>query len=379
MTTKIKDDDTQVFGGFDAMFESLTSQEPGVRDRGDNMIDNYDPDPDNDDEEEDQVDETIIEKDEDDDEVIEENEDLDIEEDDNIQTDKDDNVSTDDDEVSLIEPFVELFSKELGWELGDEDKPKSVKELVDYMSEIIEVNSQPVYASQEIAELDDYVKAGGDVKSFFEKVYSNPSIDEYNIENKDHQVAVVKELLKIKGFSDARVEKTIERYEDAGVLQEEAEDALEIVNEHREELKKRLLVDQKKQHEEYTKRQQNYIASVGKTIESIDSVKGIPVSKKDRLQLRDYIFKVGPDGKTDFQRDYSSDTKFLIESAFFTMKKDEDLTQKLKSKAQSSAVTEFKRKLKNTTKRNRDDATRDVSYDKNDMISAISRHLIQPK
>ena len=370
MTTKIKDDDNQVFGGFDAMFESLTSQVPGVKDRGENMVDNYDPDPDNEDDEEDQVDESVIEKEEDDDDVIEE--------DDHIQEDNDD-VTEVDDEVSLIEPFVELFSKELGWELGDEDKPKNVKELVDYMSEIIDVNSQPQYASQEIADLDEFVKAGGDVKSFFEKVYSNPGVDEYDISKKEHQIAVVKELLKIKGLSDARIEKTIDRYEDAGVLEEEAEDALEIVNEHREENKKKLLIDQKKQHEEYTKRQQNYIASVSKTIESIDSIKGIPITKKDRLQLRDYIFKVGSDGKTDFQRDYSSDTKFLIESAFFTMKKDDDLTQKLKSKAQSSAVTEFKRKLKNTTRRNRDDASRNVSYDKNDMISAISSHLIQPR
>ena len=54
-------------------------------------------------------------------------------------------------------------------------------------------------------------------------------------------------LLKEKGFNAKQIDKKISKYEDAGLLEDEAQDAIEDLKEIREEKKKQLLEDQQKQ------------------------------------------------------------------------------------------------------------------------------------
>ena len=52
---------------------------------------------------------------------------------------------------------------------------------------------------------------------------------------------VLKEHLKNQGYSDAQVDRRLTRYDEAGVLEDEATDALEMVKEHNEKESQRLL------------------------------------------------------------------------------------------------------------------------------------------
>ena len=52
---------------------------------------------------------------------------------------------------------------------------------------------------------------------------------------------MVKKLLKEKGFSDARISKMITKYEDAGILEDEATDAIEDLKEINQSKKEQLL------------------------------------------------------------------------------------------------------------------------------------------
>ena len=61
-------------------------------------------------------------------------------------------------EADLVDTFADLFAEEVDWKFEEGEKPKSVKELIEYMQNVIEENSVPQYASNEIKELDDYVK-----------------------------------------------------------------------------------------------------------------------------------------------------------------------------------------------------------------------------
>lgn len=377
-----KEENNDVFGGFDAVYNELVGPE---------KVENKYPyrEPEEIEEEEEVVEEV------DEQEVEETDEETEVEESTDDETDSDDeseegveeeetteedatDESGDDDESDIVSPFVDLFSKELGWELDDEDKPKNITELVDYMGDLIEANSKPKYASEDIQQLDDYVKSGGDIETFFSDVYGKSDITNLDLSKEDNQKKVVRELLKIKGFSQERIDRKITTYEDAGVLEEESEDAIEILKEEREKQKAKLLEDQKKLVEEHSKKQQKFVSDVKELIDGVNDIRGLQIPKKERDALKDYIFKVDREGKTGYQRDYAKNYKNLIESAYFTMKGD-SLLQGVKSRAQSDAVKELKKKLKNKQRTNKSDSSRNISTDKPDIISAISRALIKPR
>ena len=367
--------DKDVFGGFDAIFDTLTGSKPT-----DLSNKNEYRDPDDIVKDEEEVEEEIVEEEEVVEEVEETEEETEDESEEESEEEEESTVESNEssnEESDIISPFVDLFSKELGWELEDDDKPKSISELVDYMSDIIEANSAPKYASDDIKSLDDYVKAGGNIEQYFRSIYSENDIDNLDMSNESNQKAVVKELLKLKGFSDERIEKKISTYEDAGVLEEESEDAVEILKEEKEKLSKKLLEDQKKLQGEYQKKQQIFVTDVKELIDNTSSVKGLPLSKKDRDSLKEYIFKVDKDGKTQYQKDYSKNYQNLVESAYFTMKGD-SLVKGVKTKAESDAVVEFKKKLKSRQNVNRSNNSKNYESGKSDIISAISRALIKP-
>jgi len=259
----------------------------------------------------------------------------------------DEPINTDDiEESDLVDAFSDIFADELGWEFSDEDKPKSVKELVEFMQEVIETNSQPKYASDEIKDLDEYVKQGGDVKHFFSQVYSTDiDPDKIDITKESNQKAVIKDNLRSKGYSETRIDKLISRYEETGALEEEAADSLEEVKEYREKTKQTLLEQNKKQYEENVKEQLKFVKNVESIIKDSKDIRGISISEKDRKNLVEYIFKPKSNGLTSYQEDYNSNLQNLVESAYFTMKKDA-LVQQIEKKASTDAVKNLKLKLK---------------------------------
>ena len=147
----------------------------------------------------------------------------------------------DEDDSELVGNFFDAMSEELGWEFeeGDE-KPKSVPELINYFKTVIEENSKPDFASEEVEALDAYVKQGGDLKKYLQ-IDAELDLDDIDLDDESNQKTVVKMLLKEKGFSSKQIEKKLSKYEDAGLLEDEAQDAIEDLKEIREQRKEQLL------------------------------------------------------------------------------------------------------------------------------------------
>ena len=249
-------------------------------------------------------------------------------------------------EVELVTAFADLFAEELGWEFGENEKPKSAKDIVNYMQNIIDENSTPKYASDEIKELDDFVKDGGNLRDFYSKVYTPEiNLDKINLEKVPDQKAVISANLKHKGYSDSRIEKLIARYEENEELEDEAKDSFEEEKEYKEKTKKELLEQTKKQAAESTKEQLKFVKNVEDIISTSSTIRGIDISEKDKKSLIEYIFKPESDGSTKYQKDYSSNLKNLVESAYFTMKKD-TLVKQIEKKASTNAIKDLKFKLK---------------------------------
>lgn len=291
----------------------------------------------------------------------EEDTDTDEEEDDKSKStpDKTEKTTTDDEsddegveleEEDLVDAFSDVFSQELGWEFDENEKPKSVKDLVKYMQEIIDTNSVPKYPNEEIKALAEYVQNGGNVRDFAAKVYgSEVDIDSVDLTKEGNQKAVIRENLRSKGYSEVRIDKLINRYEEAGSLEEEANDSLEEVKSYKEQQKATLLEQKKLEAREMEKQQLAFVQNVEKQIADTTEVRGVQISSKDKKDLMEYIFKPEADGMTRYQKDYNSNLSNLVESAYFTMKGDK-LVKQLQQKATTDATKTLKLKLKSKGK-----------------------------
>lgn len=255
----------------------------------------------------------------------------------------------DNNEENVVTNFFDAMAEKLNWEFEeDEDKPKSVDELINYFQNVIEENSKPEYSSEEVEALDNFVKQGGDLKKYL-TIDADLDLDDIDIEDEANQKLVVKQLLKEKGFSTNKIDKLISRYEEAGLLEDEAQDALEDLKEIKEEKKKQLLEDQKKAYQIQLQRQQQFYDNVVSEIKGLKNIRGITVPEKDKKVLMDYILKPDTDGKTKYQKDYAKGgVKNLIESAYFTMNADK-LIEAAKREGNNSAIDKFRRSLKSSS------------------------------
>lgn len=302
-------------------------------------------------------------------EDVEDNEDDEVEEDDDSKskkstkttkkekediveetTDEEDNDDKsadieDQDESKMVTGFFDALSEQLGWEdLEDEDKPKTAEELISYFEEVIKEESVPTYASDEVQKLDEFVKNGGNIREYFE-IDKDVDWESLEIEdNEENQKLVLKEFLKEKNYSEKSIEKKLSKYDEAGILEDEAMDAQEQLIQIKADKKEQLLIQQQKLADDARLQQQKFFDSVVNEIKGLDNIYGVKIPEKDKKVLLEYIFKPDTDGYTKYRKDFDKSRKNLIASAYFMMKGD-NLIDLAKKEGKKDALNNFKDSL----------------------------------
>lgn len=282
-------------------------------------------------------------------------------------------------ESDVVDFLTEKLEAELGWEIEEEEKPKSVADVVNYIKKLVEDNSAPDYADEEVEKINDYVRNGGDLNAYMKEVYGGLDLDSIDLESTPNQKAVVRENLERLGYSSDKIKKLIDRYEEAGTLEEEAEDAHEVLKEYNSKKSETLLEKVKKDQVDLKERQQIFFTDVKTSIEKLNSIRGIPITAQERKELTEYIFKPGQDGMTKYQKDYNKSYNNLIESAYFTMKGD-SLISKVTRKATSQAAKSLQDKLAKKGKRAKNSGTQGGGGQNSlDAWSTVSSQLRRPR
>jgi len=272
---------------------------------------------------------------------------------DETQPEDDEPTNADVIEAQQVSLLFDAVGESLGWNMSDideKDRPLTVQDLTDYLTETVRQNSVPEYADERIQQLDEYVKNGGKFEDFYSVQKESLTLDSIDMEDESNQKAVVRELLKHDGYTDDQINKRINRYEDADMLYEESEDALERLK----AIRKQEAEYAAQQQEEYARQQEAqsraFFESVTKDINNLTDVRGIAIPKEDRKALFDYIFKVDQTGMSQYQKDFNQNlSKNLIESAYFTMKADA-LISNAKKDGESSAAEKLRKMLRHNTK-----------------------------
>ena len=281
--------------------------------------------------------------------------------------DDQDEPSTDADklETQNVRLFFDAFAEELGWDVKDDEKPDSMEGLINYIEDTVAENSKPQYADDRIAQLDAYVKNGGKFEDFYNGMSQNIQYDNMDMEDESNQKMAVRDYLKLSGYSDEQIDKKIERYEDADMLEDEAIDAIERLKEHQEYQLQQQQQEQEALRAQQQQQAQQFVTDLSNTINSLDNIRGVAIPKQDRKALFDYITKVDASGMTQYQKDFNANmTENLIESAYFTMKGDA-LIGEAKRTGQTTAAEKLRKMLRYQTKKhssfNIDDKKRSVA------------------
>lgn len=273
----------------------------------------------------------------------------------NVSTEEDTHEPTDADiiEAQQVGLLFDAVGQSLGWNMSDideKDRPLTVDDLTNYLAETVKQNSVPVYADDRVQQLDDYIKNGGNFEDFYKIQTETLSLDNIDMEDETNQKAVIKELLKYGNYTDEQINKKIARYEDADMLYEESEDALDRLK----QIRKSELEEATRQQEAYARQQEEqskaFFNAVTNDINSLTNIRGIAIPKEDRKALFDYIFKVDQTGMSQYQKDFNENlSKNLIESAYFTMKADA-LISNAEKKGESSAADKLRNMLRHSSK-----------------------------
>lgn len=262
----------------------------------------------------------------------------------------DNNTKADPNEAQQIGAFFDAFAEALDWDVKDEDKPDSIESLIDYIGDVVEQNSTPQYADQRIAELDQYVKNGGKFEDFYNNRSQVESYKNLDMEDEANQKAVVRDYMKMQGYTDEQISRKIERYEDADMLEDEATDAVVYLERVREQQLQQALAEQEQVRMAQEQQAMEFMNSLNTSIASLDNIRGISVPKEDRKALLDYITKTDANGLTQYQKDFNQNmVSNLIESAYFTMKGDALLGSATRN-GQTSAASKLRTMLRHQMK-----------------------------
>lgn len=305
----------------------------------------------------------------------------DIEEEISKSVKKDEDVEFD--EKEYVEPFFDILSEELGWEFEEgEFKPSTITEFKDYIGKVIDENSVPQYSSEIVERLDKYVANGGDPAKFMQVNFGEVDYGKMDVTKADNQKRVLRDYYKAKGFTEAKIDKHIERLSDLNDLESEAKDALEELKTEQETGRKNLEKNQEKARQKEADEYRKYVSTTKDYIEKTENISGLKISKKDKEELLPYIFQVGKDGKTQQQKDYENNPiEYMVATAYFYKHKDE-LKKRFENGTISNATERFKQKqaeLKAKQSKNKSDYPNESVESEEDWLSALTKGIAKPK
>ena len=262
----------------------------------------------------------------------------------------DENTEDDPGEAEQIGAFFDAFAEANGWSVDEDERPKNVDELVDYIKNVVETNSVPEYADERIEQLDQYVKNGGKFEDFYQTQQRTMSYDNIDIEDESNQKQVVRDYYKLQGMSDEQINRKIERYEDADMLEDEATDAVNYLKAYEEQQAQYMAQQQEAQRQAQEQQAMQFAQDLTNGINSLTNIRGISIPKEDKKALYDYITKTDADGLTAYQKEFNGNlVNNLIESAYFTMKGDALLGEANRN-GQTSAANKLRNMLRHQTK-----------------------------
>ena len=250
------------------------------------------------------------------------------------------------DEDSTFSPFVEELYNEgvLDFDENEEynDDIEGFAKIVDYtVSKKVKDKLDSIPPT--LREAIRIAEEGGD---WLEIVDASSEVDysHVDMDDEDNYSILIEEYLQDQELDSDEIDEMIQSYRESNTLQKQAKMAQKYLIRRREQ----SILEATNRQNEAIKAKQRQAEEVQNNIKSkilsLDEIAGFEISKKEKQNLIDYIFKpVNRQGETQVQVDMKVDDTMSIKQAYLMMKKF-DFSQ-VEKKAKTNTTRDFKKIL----------------------------------
>ena len=232
-------------------------------------------------------------------------------------------VETEEEDQNAFRVFAEMQREKGLIDYNDEEFEENDEWLLNKVSETVNSKVEEYKESmpEEIKYLLDNYEAGVPLSNLLDMQSQEQAYESITVEalekNSNLQKNVVKDLLLKSGWSEERVNKKIQRYEDTGVLFEEAEEALSSLVEVQKQQKEQYVEQQKQEQQQRIQAHEQWLTDlkdhIGKKEEIIP---GFNLNPKDKDALYKGITKLDKQGKNEIMRLREKDPEFDLKIAY---------------------------------------------------------------
>lgn len=206
---------------------------------------------------------------------------------------------------TIEENFINSIAKKIGIELGeDEEYEDSEDGLVAFTQRAAEdiadskLNSYFSSLPPIAGDFFDYLQMLGEeatedkIKSFFTTVNPEINYSEVDLENESVQKAVLKSFYKKNDYTDEEITKKLDKFEIAGMLKEEAEDAANKLSKLQVKERETLLKQEKAEADARKEKTQKFFGNIKQVLES-GKVNNFTVPVTEKKAIFDYDVQGG--------------------------------------------------------------------------------------
>jgi hypothetical protein len=234
-----------------------------------------------------------------------------------------DDSETKEEEENAFRVFAEMQRDKGLIDYKDDDFEESDDWLLGKISETVESKVQDYKDSmpQEIKYLLDNYEAGVPISNLIDMQKQEQAYESISVEalqkSESLQKTVVRDLLIKTGWSEERANKKLQRYEDAGVLHEEAEEALSSLVEMQKQEKEKFVENKKKEQQQRIQAHEKWLTDLKDHIGKQEEIlPGFKLSPRDKDNLYKGITKLDRQGKNEIMRIREKDPEFDLKIAY---------------------------------------------------------------
>ena len=224
---------------------------------------------------------------------------------------------------NTLRVFAEMQRDQGLIDFNDEEFEDSEDWLLNKVQDTIDskVTEYKENMPEEIKYLLDNYEAGVNIYDLINASASEQSyatIAEESLEdNLSLQKMLVRDLLVKSGWSEERITRKLNRYEDSGVLKEEAEEALASLKEIQKAEKANLIKQQKEEQKQRIQAHEQWLGDLKDHIGKKEEIlPGFKLSPKDKDNLYKGITKLDKNGKNEIMRIREKDPEFDLKIAY---------------------------------------------------------------
>lgn len=248
------------------------------------------------------------------------------------------------------------LAAKLGYEFDEDEQYEETEEgLVSFIQKQQEIGAQQMVENYfqsvhpKAAEMFDLVNMISDLPieeqdKILDDFYKgkSPDIDfeSVNLEEESTQKSVLKTFYKKNGFSDEQITKKLDKFEIAGMLKDEAEDAIEHLVKIQKEETKKIIAKEKADADARKEQTKKYYQTLQNTIES-GKINNFTIPVNERKATFDYIAKGEALNKLN---EMWSTAEGRIQLAIM-LKNDFKLDKYINQAAKTQTVSSLKQKL----------------------------------